>query len=117
MDKTIGPAARSVRFLLITPATAALILWAARRIEPRTWKVLRFLGQDLWAMWAGHEFWQAGRWVAPGWRFFPDAYHYVAASWQASAAIGAALFAGGFTALWIDRLIIRWNRTPTRPMQ
>lgn len=116
MDKTIGPAARSVRFLLIAPATAGMILWGVRGWIPGPWIVLRSLWQDLDGMWTNHEIWLGGRWRTPGWRFFPEAMRYVAGSWQASLTIGVALFVGGVVALWIDRLIIRWNRTPTRPM-
>lgn len=116
MNKTIGPAARTMRFLLITPATAALILWAARGWVPRPWTVIVFLGRDLWATLWGHEFWFNGHWLVPGWRFLCPSYEYVAASWQASLLVGGALFVGGVAALWIDRLIVRWHRTPTIPM-
>ena len=116
MDKTIGPAARSVRFLLFTAILTGAILWAVRGIEPRPWTVIVFLGRDLRAMFEHHEFYANGRWWAPGWRYVPVSYHYLAASWKAALAVGVALFVGGVAALWIDRLIVRWLRTPTRPM-
>lgn len=116
MDKAIGPAARTVRFLLIMPTLTGVILWAARSIEARPWIVLRFLWLDLGGMVSHHEFWFNGRWLVPGWRYFPVSYHYLAASWKASLAVGAALFLAGVGALWIDRLIIRWHRSPVRPL-
>lgn len=116
LDPVIRPAARAARFLLITPTVAATLLWAGRGWVPQPWLVLRFLYWDLHAMMLRHEFYFAGHWLVPGWRLFPLAYRYLAVNPEASAAVGAALFVGGFAALWIDRLIVRWHVSPTRQM-
>ncbi|AWP24522.1 hypothetical protein C4901_15300 [Acidiferrobacter sp. SPIII_3] len=116
MDKTIGPAARTLRFLALTLGIAGAILWAVRWWVPQPWTVIVFLGRDLRATFWHHEFWFNGRWHHPGRGHFDQSYAYVAGSWQASLMVGAALFVGGVGALWLDRLIVRWLRTPTRPM-
>jgi hypothetical protein len=116
MDKTIGPAARTMRFLAFTLVLAGTILWAVRHADPRPWIILRFLGLDMRAMFTHREFYFDGRWLIPGWRFLSPLYQYIAGSWKASLMVGAALFVGGVAALQIDRWIIRWNRSPTRPM-
>ena len=116
MDKTIGPAARTLRFLAFTLGIAGVILWAIRDIDPRPWIALRYCGLDLRAMLWHHKFYFGGDWKVPGWWRFTQACQYVAGSWLASLTVGAALFAGDVAARWIDRLIVRWNRTPTAPM-
>ena len=116
MDKTIGPAARTMRFLSLTLVLAGAILWAARAWVPRPWTVIIFLGRDLWATLWGHEFYFNGRWHHPGRGHLYQSYRYIAASWKASLAVGVALFIGGVAALWTDRVLVKWNRTPTRPM-
>ena len=110
--KAIGPAARATRFLLITPSVAGLMLWAARGIEPRPWTVLRFLWLDARAAFLGHQFYFDGRWIVPGWRYAYPSYQYLAHSWKASLAVGAALFIGGLVATGLDRLVRRWHRNP-----
>ena len=110
--KAIGPAARTVRFLLITPSIAGLILWAVRDIEPRPWAVLRFLALDARAAFLGHEFYFNGHWIVPGWRWLAPSYQYVAGSWRASLVVGLALFLGGLVATGLDRLVRRWHRSP-----
>lgn len=121
--KVIGPAARTLRFVALTPILAGTILWSVHEWVPRPWAVIRFLGRDcgrdLWAM-LFHIFhpglWFSGPWYYhPRWHFYA-AYRYIAGSWQASLAVGIALFVGGVAALWIDRQIVRWNRSPTKPM-
>lgn len=116
MDKTIGPASRTMRFLAFTAILAGTILWSVREWVPRPWIVIVFLGRALWATLWGHEFWFNGRWHHPGRGHFYQSYVYLAASWQASLSVGVAFFVGGVVALWIDRWIVRWNRTPTLPM-
>ena len=111
MDKTIGPAARTMRFLGMTAILAGVILWAVRAIDPRPWIVIVFIGRDLWALFWRHEFYFNGRWFYPSWHYFYASYLYLAGSWQASLSTGVALFFGGVVALWIDRLLVRWNRS------
>ena len=112
MEKTIGPAARSLRFLLFTAILAGAILWSVRAIDPRPWAVIVFSGRDLWAGCWGREFWFNGHWLVPGWRYVYPSYQYIAGSWKASLSVGVALLVGGVLSLWIDRLIVRWNRSP-----
>ena len=116
MDKTIGPASRTLRFLAFALGIAGLILWAVRGFDGRPWIALRFCGLDLRALLWHHEFYFGGGWRVPGWWRFTQAYQYVAGSWLASISVGAALFVGGIGARWLDRLIVRWNRTPTVPL-
>ena len=116
MDETIGPAARTLRYLLFTAILAGAILWAARSWGPQPWTVIVFSGGDLWAWCLRREFWFNGHWRYPRWHYFYASYKYIAGSWKASLSVGTALFVGGVAALWIDRLLIKWNRTPTRPM-
>jgi hypothetical protein len=110
MDKTIGPASRTLRFLLFTAILASTILWAARAWVPRPWIVVGFTGRDMLALFLHREFWFNGHWRYPSWHYFYASYQYLAGSWQASLTTGAALFVGGVAALWIDRLVVRWNR-------
>jgi hypothetical protein len=112
MDKTIGPAARSVRFPAITLTLGGTILWAARGIEPRPWAVMRFLMLDARGALLGHQFYFNGHWIVPGWRYVYPSYQYIASSWKASLAVGAALFIGGLVATGLDRLVLRWYRSP-----
>ena len=112
-DKPIGPASRAARFLLITPCAATAVLWAVRSIEARPWIVLHFLLLDARGLFTGHEFYFDGHWIVPGWRWLSPSYAYISESWHASLTVGLALFAGGLAAHWIDRLVIRWHRTPT----
>ncbi|MHB1608446.1 MAG: hypothetical protein ACYCXX_07370 [Acidiferrobacter thiooxydans] len=110
--KAIGPAARTVRFLLITPSVAGLILWAVRGIEPRPWTVLRFLWMDARAGFLEHQFYFNGHWIVPGWRYAYPSYQYIASSWKSSLTVGLALFLGGLAAVGLDRLARRWHRSP-----
>ena len=112
MDKTIGPASRTLRFLVFALGIAGAILWAVHSVDPRPWIVIRFLGLDMWALLWHREFYFGGHWKVPGWRLFAPAYQYVSGSWLASLTVGAAIFVGGVAARWIDRLIVRWNRPP-----
>lgn len=115
MDKPIGPAARTIRFLAITPTVAGMILWAARSIEARPWTVIRFLWRDALASITGHEFWFNGRWITPGspqWLY--QSYEHIAASWKASAAVGLALFLGGLASYGVNRLVVRLHRNPSQ---
>lgn len=112
MDKTIGPAARTARFVMFTFGIAGTILWAVRSWVPRPWVAIHFIGRDLWALFWRHEFWFNSQWRYPSWHYLYQWYAYLATSWKASLSVGVALFAGGVGALWLDRLIVRWNRTP-----
>ncbi len=112
MDRTIGPAARTMRFLAITSAVASTILWAARGIEGRPWAALRFLMLDARAAFLGHQFYFNGHWIVPGWHWLAPSYQYVAGSWRASLVVGLALFIGGLVAVGLDRLVLRWHRSP-----
>jgi hypothetical protein len=105
-----------MRFLVFTAILAGAILWAARAWVPRPWIVVDFLGRDLWGTLWDREFWFNGRWHYPGRGHLYQSYAYIAASWKASLAVGVALFVGGVLSLWVDRLFVRWNRSPTRPM-
>ena len=53
---------------------------------------------DLWAIARHHEFYFNGQWMVPGWRLFYPSYLYIAAP-----------FVADIIALWIDRLIMRWQ--------
>ena len=114
IDKSIGPASRTARFLAITPTVAGAVLWAVRSIEARPWRVIRFLWMDARGSLTGREFWFNGRWVVPGWRWLAPSYAYIAGSWAASLAVGAALFVGGLAAFAINRLAVRLHRNPQR---
>ncbi len=113
IDKSIGPASRTVRFLAIAPTVAGVILWAVRSIEVRPWIVLHFLLLDARGSFTGHEFYFDGHWIVPGWRWLAPSYRYIAESWAASLAVGLALFAGGLAAFAVNRLVVRLHRTPT----
>ena len=112
MDRTIGPAARTMRFLAITLTLGGANLWAVRGIEPRPWAVLRFLALDARAAFTRHEFYFNHHWMVPGWRYAYPSYQYIASSWQASLTVGLALFLGGLAAVGLDRLVRRWHRSP-----
>lgn len=117
MEPELKPEARLMRLVLIPPATAAGVLLAVRDFVPQPWMVIRLSCENLFgivmrAFHPRYQFHFNGRWVTPGWRWFPPAIPYISHNWKASIAVAGALLIGGIVAVIVDRLAIRWS-TPT----
>lgn len=122
MEPELKPAPRAMRLLLITPAAAAGVLWAVRDFVPKPWMVVDLLGKDLWGIaWQArhpnYQFRFNGRWVTPGWHWFPESFHYLSHDWKATLMIAGALFIGGTVAVIVDRLALKWNTATMRSIK
>lgn len=117
IDKVIGPSARIMRVLIITPAAAVALLYVARDLVPLPWMTVRFLARGILALALNHlQFSLAGHVYYTGEWIWQAAYHKVAVSAAASAAIALALFLGGLVALAVNRVILRAHTQPMRSM-
>ena len=109
IDKAIGPAARIMRVLIITPVTAVGLLYGVRSLVPLPWVMVRFLSRGMLALALNRSQFR-GNWI---WRV---AYHAIATSPEACTAVALALFLGGLVALGVNRLVMRAHTQPMRPM-
>ena len=117
IDKVIGPGARIMRVLIITPVAAVAFVYVARDLVPLPWMTVRFLARGMLAVALNHlQFSLAGHVYYAGEWIWQAAYHKVAASAAASAAVALALFLGGLVALGVNRVIWRAHTQPMRPM-
>lgn len=124
MEPELKPDARVMRFVLITPAAATGVLWAAQYfgLVSRPWMVIVFSCRDLLGiiMQAAHpnyQFYFNGHVVTPGWRWFPESFHYLSHDWKASLTVASALLMGGIVAVIVDRLAIKWNTQTMRSIK
>ncbi|MHB1609200.1 MAG: hypothetical protein ACYCXX_11315 [Acidiferrobacter thiooxydans] len=115
IDKAIGPAARTMRLVAITPAAAMGFLYLARTLVPLPWMTARFLARGMLADALGRDsFYLQGHRYATGMWIWRAAYHAVSASPAASAAVALATFLGGLVALGVNRLVWRAHTQPMR---
>ena len=115
IDKAIGPAARTMRLVAITPAAAMGFLYLARTLVPLPWMTVRFLVRGGLADALGRQsfdfhghLYGTGTWI---WR---AAYHAISSSAPASAVVALALFLGGLVALGVNKLVWRAHTQPMR---
>ncbi len=117
IDKVIGPSARIMRVLIISPAVAVALLYGVRDLSPLPWMTIRFLTRGMLGLTLNHqEFLLDGYRYPTGEWIWQGAYRAIAASPEASATVALALFLGGVVALGVNRAILLAYTHPMRSM-